>query len=357
MDLYEPNLTTDMVDQLFSKLKSDLVPLVKAIGESPRQPDTSFLKKITSVDRQWEFSEQVLKKMGFNFNAGRLDKAAHPFCMGMGPKDVRLTTRLFKDDMLSALFSSMHEAGHGMYEQGINPALSRTPLDGGASLGIHESQSRMWENMIGRSRPFWEYYLPKLRKVFPRQLQRVTLDKFYRAINASKPSFIRVEADEATYNLHIMLRYEIERDVIEGRLGVQDLPEVWNAKMEEYLGLTPPNDTLGVLQDVHWAHGSFGYFPTYTLGNLYSAQFYRAAKKQVWGLEAMIAKGNFKELKTWLNSEIHYWSKVELPSEIVERVTGEPLNARYFVDYLWHKYGEIYGLEHPQKALQRTGRR
>jgi carboxypeptidase Taq len=357
LDLYEPGLTCKKLDQLFPQLKAELVPLVKAINDSPRQPDTRFLKRVTSVDKQWEFSEKVIRSMGFDFNAGRLDKAAHPFCMGMGPGDVRLTTRLFKNDMVSSLFSSMHEAGHGLYEQGVDPSLARTPLDGGASLGIHESQSRMWENIIGRSRLFWKYYLPKLRKVFPQQLKGVTLDQFYRAINLSQPSFVRVESDEATYNLHIMLRYEIERDVIEGKLAVKDLPKVWNQKMKEYLGIVPESDTLGVLQDVHWAHGSFGYFPTYTLGNLYSVQFYNTAKKKIRGLEEQIARGNFKPLKAWLNDNIHRWSKVETPEEIAIRVTGEPLNARHFVDYLWNKYGEIYQFERAGSRQLQTASR
>jgi carboxypeptidase Taq len=353
LDLYEPDLTTDQVDILFAGLKKEIVPLVKAIAESKRQPETRFLKKNSSLQKQQSFSEDVIRKMGFDFEAGRLDKAPHPFCMGMGPGDVRLTTRFFKNDLISSLFSSMHEAGHGMYEQGTNPALMRTPLGSGASLGIHESQSRLWENLVGRSRPFWKYALPKLRKLFPQQLQGVTLDKFYAAINRSQPSLIRVEADEVTYNLHIMLRYEIERDLIEGKLQVKDLPRAWNQKMKEYLGLTPETDTVGVLQDIHWSHGSFGYFPTYTLGNLYAAQFFHTAKKKNKALEDEIARGNLKSLKAWLNKEIHWVSKVELPNEIVQRVTGEPLNSQYFVDYLWGKFGEIYALERPAKRPEK----
>lgn len=352
LDLYEPELTTKECDQLFTQLKKDLVPLVKAINESPNKPETRFLKRITSIEKQWQFSEKVIQGMGFDFSAGRLDKAAHPFCMGMGPGDVRLTTRLFRDDMVSSLFSSMHEAGHGLYEQGSDPALNRTPLCGGASLGIHESQSRMWENIVGRSRHFWTYYLPKLKKTFPAQLKGVRLDTFYRAINRSQPSFIRVESDEATYNLHIMLRYEIERDLIEGRLKVKDLPEVWNRKMKEYLGIVPPTDTEGVLQDVHWSHGSFGYFPTYTLGNMYAVQFYNTAKRKIRKLEEHIAKGRLKVLKDWLNVQIHEVSRVETPAEIVLRVTGEPLNPQYFVDYLWEKYGEVYELTRPGAAVR-----
>ncbi len=349
MDLYEPGLTTRQLDKLFANLKEELVPLVKAISESTDKPDTSFLHKHSPTDLQWKFSEEVIAAMGFDLDAGRLDKAPHPFCMGMGPLDVRLTTRLFEDDMVSSLFSSMHEAGHGMYEQGLNPKLMRTPLADGASLGIHESQSRMWENLVGRSRSFWEYHYPRLQQLFPEQLNGVSLEQFYRAINESKPSLIRVESDEATYNLHILLRYEIEKDVIEGRLNVADLPRVWNEKMQDYLGLVPPSDTQGVLQDIHWSHGSFGYFPTYTLGNMYSVQLYNTAKKEMPDMEAQIAKGNMKPLRDWLKKAVHYYGKVETPAEIILRVTGEPLNAQYFVDYLWGKFGPIYNIQRPER--------
>ncbi len=350
LDLYEPELTVQQLDVLFANLKKDLVPLVKAIQESHYTPDASFLRKGASIEKQWQFSEAVIQDMGFDFNAGRLDKAPHPFCMGMGAGDVRLTTRLFEDDMVSSLFSSMHEAGHGMYEQGLDPALQRTPLADGASLGIHESQSRMWENLVGRSRPFWTYYFPKLKEYFPQQLEGVSVEDFYKAINRSQPSLIRVESDEATYNLHILLRYEIEKDVIEGKLQVKDLPKVWNQKMQDYFGITPKTDTEGVLQDIHWSHGSFGYFPTYTLGNMYSVQFFNRAKKEVPDLEAQLAKGNLKPLKDWLNAKIHKVGKVETPAEIVQRVTGEPLKAQYFVEYLWEKYSTVYPIQ--RQALQ-----
>ena len=346
LDLYEPGLTVDKLDILFADLKAQLVPLVHAIQNAPNKPDTSFLSKHTfDPDKQMEFTLTVLNAMGFDFAAGRQDKAAHPFTMGMGPQDVRLTTRVFESDVVSCLFSSIHEGGHGLYEQGIDPQLSRTFLDGGASLGIHESQSRMWENLVGRSRAFWQHYFPQLQNLFPQALQSVTAEDFYRAINQVRPSFIRVEADEVTYNLHILVRYEIEKDMIEGRLPVAKVPEAWNAKYQEYLGITPDTDTHGALQDVHWSHGSFGYFPTYTLGNLYASQFFRTAKQAMPSLEADMAQGQLKPLKHWLNAQIHKNSKIEQPAEIVQRVTGEPLNAQYFVDYLWAKYGEIYGVQ------------
>jgi len=346
LDLYEPTLTVKQTDTLFSALKKDLVPLVKAIQESPKKPDAGFLRNKTyPEDKQWEFTITVLEAMGFDFARGRQDKAAHPFTMGMSSRDVRLTTRVFKTDIVSALFSSLHEGGHGLYEQGVDPALARTFLDGGVSLGIHESQSRLWENLVGRSKAFWTYFYPKLKKLFPKPLDGITMQQFYKAINTVEPSFIRVEADEVTYNLHIMLRYEIEKALIEGDLKVKDIPAVWNKNMKSYLGITPPSDTLGCLQDVHWSHGSFGYFPTYTLGNLHSVQFFNTAKKQVKSLEDQIAKGKLLPLKNWLNQEIHHHGHVELPDELSRRVTGEPLNSRYFVEYLWAKYGEIYGIK------------
>ncbi len=342
---YEPGLTVKQLDPQFKQLKADLVPLLKAIQNSGYTPQTDFLHQGPFPQNdQLAFSEQVLKDMGFDFAAGRLDLAPHPFSSGASSMDVRLTTRVDVHDVFSALSSSMHEGGHGMYEQGVNAALNRTPLAEGTSLGIHESQSRMWENLVGRSKAFWSHYLPKLQATFP-SLKSVTLEQFYHAINRVQPSFIRVEADEVTYNLHIMVRYEIEKALIEGTMKVDEVPEAWAAKMQEYLGITPANDAEGALQDIHWSHGSFGYFPTYTLGNLYSAQFFNTAKQQNPALENDIAHGNLLTLKSWLNKEIHAVGKMESATTIVQRVTGEPLNARYFVDYLWQKYGDIFNIQ------------
>ncbi len=345
LDEYEPGLTVKQLDPLFAKLKAELVPLLKGIHGSGYQPDVSFLHEGTfPAPRQLAFSEMVLREMGFDFEAGRLDLSAHPFSSGSSTLDVRLTTRVDEHDVFSALSSSMHEGGHGMYEQGINPALNRTPLASGTSLGIHESQSRMWENQVGRSKAFWRAYLPKLQAAFP-ELGSVTLDQFYHAINRVKSTFIRVESDEVTYNLHILMRYEIEKALIEGRMKVDEIPEAWAAKMQDYLGITPRNDAEGALQDIHWSHGSFGYFPTYTLGNLYSAQFFNTAKQQLGNLEETISQGQLLPLKNWLNKEIHAVGKMETADTIVRRVTGEPLNASYFVDYLWAKYGEIFSIK------------
>ncbi len=350
LDEYEPGLTVAQLDPLFANLKAELIPLIQAIQASPSQLETDFLHQDYDTEKQLLFSRQVIEEMGFDFRVGRLDLSVHPFSSGTGSQDVRLTTRVFDNDVFSALSSSMHEAGHGMYEQGINPELDRTPLGDGTSLGIHESQSRMWENVVGRSRPFWSHYYPRLQALFPEQLQAVTLDRFYRAINQVKPSFIRVEADEVTYNVHIIVRYEIERAIIEDRLAVAEIPEVWGQKVQEYLGITPPDDALGALQDIHWSHGSFGYFPTYTLGNLYAAQFYQQAKKEITGLEEKLAQGQLLPLREWLKEKIHWVGRSESADEIVRRVTGETLNAQYFSQYLWNKYTPIYDL----KAAPRT---
>lgn len=344
MDEYEPGLTVKQLNPLFETLKNQLVPLLQKIQAAGKQPDTSFLNQVYETQKQLDFSRYILEEMGFDFDAGRLDLSAHPFTSGAGYADVRLTTRVNETDLFSALSSSMHEGGHGMYEQGIDPALARTLLGDGTSLGIHESQSRLWENVIGRGKAFWTYYFPKIQQCFKPQLDNVSLDQFYQAINCVTPSFIRVEADEVTYNLHILIRYEIERAVIEGTLKVNDIPAAWNEKYTSYLGITPPDDSLGCLQDVHWSHGSFGYFPTYTLGNLYSAQFYAQAKTDHPDLETKIAAGDLKTLKNWLNQKIHQFGRSKTAAEIVQHVCNEPLNSQYFTDYLTAKYTPLYGL-------------
>lgn len=345
LDEYEPGLTVKQLDPLFARLKNDIVPLLKAIQDSGYTPETDFINNGNfPADDQMAFSKVVLEAMGFDFGRGRLDLAPHPFSSGSSTLDVRLTTRIDEKEVFSALSSSMHEGGHGMYEQGVNPELNRTPLAEGTSLGIHESQSRMWENQVGRSKAFWQAFYPKLQEAFP-SLKAYPLEKFYHAINRVRPSFIRVESDEVTYNLHILVRYEVEKALIEGRMQVDEIPGAWNSRMQQYLGVTPPDDSQGCLQDIHWSHGSFGYFPTYTLGNLYAAQFFNTAKKQMPDLEKNISSGNLRPLKEWLNKEIHWVGKSERAETIVQRVTSEPLNAQYFVDYLWTKYGEIFSIQ------------
>jgi carboxypeptidase Taq len=349
LDEYEPGLTTQQLEPIFKQLKKEIVPLLKAIQNSGYTPDTAFLHTgFFPTEKQLTFSHKILTDMGFDFEAGRLDLSAHPFSSGSSSLDVRLTTRIDESDVFSALSSSMHEGGHGIYEQNVNPVLNRTPLAAGTSLGIHESQSRLWENLVGRSQVFWSHYFPKLQEMFP-ELKSVEEKQFYHAINRVRPSYIRVEADEVTYNLHILMRYEIEKALIEGHMKVDEIPEAWAAKVQEYLGITPTNDAEGALQDIHWSHGSFGYFPTYTLGNLYSAQFFHTAQQQIDGLNHKIGQGNLLPLKNWLNKEIHWVGKMETADTIVQRVTGEPLNAQYFIDYLWHKYGNIFNLTRPER--------
>jgi len=343
LDQYEPDMKTSQVERIFSHLKSELVPLVRTIAECER-PDDSFLRRDYDERAQWDFGLEVIKDFGFDLKRGRQDLSAHPFTTGFSVDDVRLTTRVQRDHLPTALFGTLHECGHGLYHQGVDPALERTPLAGGASLGMHESQSRLWENLIGRSRPFWEHYYPKLQERFPAQLKDVRLEDFYRAINRVEPSYIRVEADEVTYNLHIMLRFELENALLEGEIAVKDLPEAWNAKMEEYLGITPPNDAQGVLQDIHWSQGYMGYFPTYSLGNLISAQIFEQAQREIPSLTQKIRAGEFRELLGWLREKIYRHGRKFTSVELLERVTGRALGAESYLSYIRAKYSEIYGL-------------
>ncbi|MNP03250.1 putative metalloprotease YpwA [compost metagenome] len=344
LDMYEPDLTVEKVDEVFSRLRSRLVPLVEAIAASPNKPDTSFLQQIFPKEQQQKFGNFILKQMGYDFDAGRLDESVHPFATGLNPGDVRITTAYLLDNVTSAVFSSLHEGGHALYEQNISQDLVGTPLAQGASMGIHESQSRLWENMIGRSRAFWQRYYGDLQQHFPEQLANVGVEDFYRAINSVENSFIRIEADELTYNLHIIVRYEIEKLIFNEGLSVKDLPQVWNAKYQEYLGITPPNDALGVLQDVHWSGGDFGYFASYSLGNMYAAQILNTLRKELPNYDELIAAGNLLPIKEWLTEKIYRFGKSLTPSQIIEQVTGEPLSPDYLADYLEEKYTEIYKL-------------
>lgn len=344
LDMYEPGMTVSQLDPMFKTLREKTVSLVSAIADSPNKPDTSFLTKFYPEADQEAFSRFVLEKIGYDFNAGRLDRSVHPFCTTFAPGDVRITTRFDPNFLNQALFGCIHEAGHAIYEQNINPELLGTPLCDGTSMGIHESQSRYWENMVGRSKPFWNHFFGEATKRFPDQLGGVSVEDFYRAINVVTPSFIRVEADELTYNLHIMIRYEIEKGLIEQTMEVGDLPSIWNEKMKDYLGIVPPNDTEGVLQDVHWSGGSFGYFPTYSLGNVYSAQFANVMKKEISGYEELIANGEYAPIRAWLKDKIHQYGKLKSPNQLLQDITGELTNANYLVEYLENKYKAIYGL-------------
>ena len=342
LDRYEPGMESAEVDRLFADLKNGLVPLVQDISQKLESVQDEILRRRFPIDEQTTFGLEMAREMGFDLSGGRQDQSVHPFCTSFSNRDVRITTRFDERFLPSALFGTLHETGHALYEQGVSAAMERTPLSGGASLGIHESQSRLWENLVGRSRGFWKFAYPRLQRAFPRQLADCSVEAFYRAINRVEPSLIRVEADEVTYNLHIMLRYELEAQLVEDNLAVADLPEAWNGKMRDYLGITPPNDALGVLQDVHWSHGLFGYFPTYSLGNLISVQLYDLARKEIPGIPRDIERGRFSPLLGWLRERVHCHGRKFMPAELVRRVTGEALRAEPFVCYLKTKYGEIY---------------
>ena len=344
LDVYEPGSTIATLRPLFAQMKARLVPLLKRVTQSPNQIDDSILRHSYDQARQLEFGRLVLIAMGYDFECGRLDLSAHPFTTSFHPTDVRVTTRVHEHELQSCLFSCIHEGGHGLYDQGLDQRYFGTPLGESVSLGIHESQSRMWENCVGRSRAFWQFFYPILQQTFHHQLRGIDPEHFYAAINCVKPSFIRVEADELTYNLHIMLRFEIEQDLIEGRTQPDDLPDIWNQKMQDYLGITPPTDAEGVLQDVHWSFGAFGYFPTYTLGNLYSVQFFEQAKLEIPHLDDEIAAGQLMVLRRWLEQKIHRWGRMFTPDHLAQRVTGKSINPEPFLTYLEKKYGELYKL-------------
>jgi len=291
-----------------------------------------------------KFSEQIATQFGFDWNRGRQDRAPHPFQTTFSINDVRITTRFEKDHPLAMLFSTMHETGHALYEMGVNQAYERTPLMSGASLAIHESQSRMWENMVGRSMPFWKLFYPEFKKLFPAQLDGVGLKSFYKAINKVEPSYIRVNADEATYNMHIMLRLEMEIGMVEGSHAVKDLPEIWNSKMHDYLGITADTDAQGVLQDMHWSGGAIGYFSTYALGNLVSAQLWEKINADLPDLANEIGRGKFDSLLGWLRGKLHVYGRKYEPQQLVKKITGSKIDAGPYVRYLTGKYTEVYGL-------------
>jgi len=342
LDDFEPNMKTADVKAIFDGLRPKQVELIKAISGKP-QVDDSFLHQPFDEKKQWDFGVEVITKFGYDWNCGREDKAAHPFTVGFGIKDVRITTRVAPDFLNSMIFGTMHECGHALYGQGVAPELDRTGLEGGASLAVHESQSRMWENLVGRSLPFWQHFYPRLQEVFP-QLAGVTLDKFYKGINKVQPSYIRVEADEATYNLHIMLRLEMEIAMLEGKVAVKDVPELWNVKMKEYLGVIPPNDAKGVLQDIHWSGGSIGYFSTYALGNLVSVQLWEKMIQDNPDVVEQIRQGKFETLLGWLRKNVHRHGGKFEPQELVQKVTGSKIDPAPYVRYLTKKYSEIYNL-------------
>jgi carboxypeptidase Taq len=360
-----PGMTTEKLDFIFDKLKQETVPLLKQINnkveKNPELHQFEFLDIPLDKDKIEKFTNQVVKDMGFDFSRGRLGKTVHPITLPIAkPYDVGITSSKLKDnptlkDFLILLYGKMHEAGHGIVFQGVDESLTNTPVKR-IDSNSNESQSRLWENIIGKSRPFWKHYFPKLQKAFP-ELKDVKLDDFYKAINMVQPSTIRVDADEATYNSHIMLRYEIEKDLINDKEGnleekVAKLPETWNQKMQEYVGITPKNDSEGVLQDDHWADNWVGHFPAYLLGNIASAQFYNKAKEEIPDLEKQIENGNFKPLKEWLTEKIYKKGGLNPPLDIlVEQVTGKPMDSHHFAKYLNDKYSEIYNLEEKNNVL------
>jgi len=343
LDEFEPHVTTKDIDPTLNSLVKKLVPIVKKITDSGVEIDNSFLHQNYGVKEQKTFGRGVIEDMGFDLNCGRLDVSAHPFTSGTGD-DVRLTTRYREDHLTSSLFAMIHEAGHGLYEQGYRKEHYRTPMASHISLGYHESQSRLWENIVGRSRMFWEHYYPQLQHAFSQQLRQVSLDDFYNGINRVRPSFIRVEADEVTYNLHVLLRYELEKKMLSGDIGTAELPRAWNEKMEQYVGVVPKNDSLGVLQDIHWSSGYIGYFPTYTLGNIYASQMYRQIQKDVPSLEEDIGHGRFEPLLSWLRENVHEHGNLYTAKELTQELFGEPLSDRYFIDHIKEKFGRIYDI-------------
>jgi carboxypeptidase Taq len=342
LDDFEPGMKTADVKAIFDNLRPKQVELIQAITRQPQVED-SFLHQHFEENKQLDFGKEVITRFGYDWNSGRLDKAAHPFTISFGVNDVRITTRVTPDFLNTMLFGTMHECGHALYGLGVAPQLDRTGLAGGASFAVHESQSRLWENLIGRSLPFWEYFYPRLQKFFP-QLAGVSVDKFYKAINKVHPSLIRVEADEASYNLHIMLRMEVEIALIENKIRVKELPDYWNTKMVEYLGVKPPDDAKGVLQDIHWSGGSFGYFPTYALGNLISAQLWEKINQDIPDIPDQIRTGKFDALLSWLREKVHHHGRKFEPQELVNRVTGLKVDPSAYMRYLTNKFSDIYGL-------------
>ncbi|UCZ51492.1 carboxypeptidase M32 [Bacillus shivajii] len=344
LDDYEPGLTVETIDRVFGQLKDEIVPLVKEVTEAKDQPKTDFLFKEFSEEDQEALSKEILKAMQYDFDAGRLDKTVHPFAIGLNPGDVRVTTKYDETDFRTAVFGTIHEGGHALYEQNVGQKYVGTPLCTGTSMGIHESQSLFWENFVGRNKAFWEKYYDVLKKHASGQLDDIDLDTYYRGINVAGPSLIRIEADEMTYSLHIILRYELEKALINGELEVKDLPRAWNDKMEELLGVRPSHDGEGVLQDVHWSGGAFGYFPSYALGYVYAAQLKSAMNDEIEDFDELLRTGNLAPIKEWLTSHVHQYGKSKQPLEILKDTTGEDINADHLINYLKNKYRSVYKL-------------
>lgn len=340
---YEPGMTVEEVSSVFEKLRIDLVELNNKIRGAKKRPNVSIVERPYPVELQRVFGEMVAAAIGLDFNEGRCDITVHPFCSGIGPGDVRITTRYNPNRLNDALFGIMHETGHALYDIGLPKQHWGLPSGDAASYGVHESQSRTWENQVGRSKEFWVYFLPQAKRIFRDSLDGVSLDDFYGAINDVRPSFIRVEADEATYNLHILLRYELERAMLKGDLKSADVAGEWNSRFKKYFGIEVDNDSHGCLQDVHWSAGLIGYFPSYSLGNLYSAQFFAKAKTEIPDMMSRFERGDFSGLLNWLRKNIHQHGQRYRPVDLCKQVTGQPLSHKPLIDYMTAKYKEIYG--------------
>ena len=340
LDDYEKGMTTEKLDRFFNSLKEEIVPLLKKIIEKGNEPRKLLVD--TDIEKQKAFNRKIGEYLGFDFDRGVVRESEHPFTLNINKNDVRLTTKYIKNNPFSAIFSTIHETGHGIYEQQIGDELVNTTLGTGGSMGIHESQSRFYENIIGRSKSFWKGIYSDAKKYIP-VLNEISLDEFYKEINIVEPSLIRTEADELTYSLHIMVRYEIEKEIVEGKITTENLPEIWKNKMLEYVGVAPETDRDGVLQDVHWAGGLVGYFPSYALGSAYSAQIYYAMKKDI-DVDKVLESGDLSAIKEWLGNKIHKYGRFKETEEIVKEITGEELNPQYYIDYLKEKYSKIYNL-------------
>lgn len=345
LDDFEPDAKTSEVAKVLAGLRSELVPLVQAIQASGRKPKCEILERTFPAAAQETFGKHAAAAIGFEFDRGRLDVTHHPFCAGMGPHDCRITTRYDERYFPTAFFGILHEAGHGIYDLGLRPDWFGLPPGTYLSLGIHESQSRMWENQVGRSRTFWQHFFPQAQAAFPEALAETSLDDFFFAINNVQPSLIRVEADEATYNLHIIIRFELEQAILTGDLAIADVPGAWKEKYHQYLGIEPPNDADGCLQDVHWSAALVGYFPTYSLGNLYSAQFFEQADHDLGGLAAMFSRGEFQPLKRWLNEKIHHRGQCYTAAQLLKLVTGQSLSHAALMRHLRGKLQPLYGID------------
>jgi carboxypeptidase Taq len=344
LDEYEPHETTENLNRVFETLRGALVDLVAKIQASRKKAPLEILQRKYPAAAQEALAREASKLIGFDYDAGRLDVSVHPFCTDLGPGDVRITTRYDENFFGDAFFGVLHETGHALYEQGLPTQHWGTPLGQAISLGIHESQSRMWENLVGRSRAFWQFFFSKVQAAFPESLKDVTFDQWHFAVNDVRPSLIRTESDETTYNLHILLRFEMEQAMLNNDVTVDDVPSAWNEKVQNYLGLTPPDDARGCLQDVHWSGGSLGYFPTYTLGNLYAAQFFEQARQDLGDLRAQFSRGDFAPLLGWLRENIHRHGQRYTASDLVRKVTGHPLSAEPLLNHLRENARELYGV-------------